>query len=117
VGELRGRCSRDRSGYRQRAVHGRSQRVGLSVRDVESLVCCTVLVYPDCEKEPGFQVCIGRPSKCHPCESRQDSAVKASVELDYNGFRVGVSGIVNKVVELVEVIVDRPFALEVGGRL
>jgi len=38
-------------------------------------------------------------------------------ELDYNSFRVGVSGIVDKVAELVEVIVDRPFALEVGGRL
>jgi len=76
-----------------------------------------VLVYPDCETEPGFQVCIRRPSECHPCESRRDSAVKASAELDYDGFRVGVSRIVNKIVELVEVVVDRPFALEVGGCL
>jgi len=87
------------------------------VRDVESLVCCAVLVYPDCETEPGFRVCIRRPSEHHPCESRRDSAVKASVELDYDGFRVGVSRIVNKVAELVEVVVDRPFALEVGGCL
>jgi len=37
--------------------------------------------------------------------------------LGYDGFRVGVSGIVNEVAELVEVVVDRPFALEVGGCL
>jgi len=107
VGEPQGRCSWDGSGYRQRAVHGQSQRVGLSVRDMESLVCRAVLVYPDCETEPGFRVCIGRSSERHPCEGRRDSAVKASVELDYNGFQVGVSGIINKVAELVEVIVDR----------
>jgi len=76
------------------------------VRDVESLVCRVVLVYLDCETEPGFRVCIGRPSEGHPCEGRRDLAVKASAELDYNGFRVGVSGIVNKVAELVEVVVD-----------
>ena len=87
------------------------------MRDMESLICRAVLVYPDCETEPGFRVCIGRSSECHPCEGHRDSAVKASAELDYNRFRVGVSGIVDKVAELVEVIVDRPFALEVGGRL
>jgi len=85
------------------------------VRDVESLVCRAVLVYPDCEMEPGFRVCIGRPSERHPCEGRRDLVVKASAELDYDGFRVGVSGVVNKVAELVEVVVNRPFALEVGG--
>jgi len=114
VGEPRGRCSWVGLGYRQRAVHGRSQRVGLSVRDMESLVCHAVLVYLDCETEPGFRVCIRRPSEGHLCESRRDSAVKALAELDYDGFRVGVSGIVNKVAELVEVVVDRALALEVG---
>ena len=107
----------DGSGYCQRAVHGRSRRVGLSVRDMESLVCCAVLVYPDRETEPGFRVCIRRPSEHHPCEGCRDSVVKASAELDYDGFRVSVSGIVDKVAELVEIVVDRPFALEVGGRL
>jgi len=86
------------------------------VRDVESLVCPAVLVYPDCETEPGFRVCIRRPSERHPCKGRRDSAVKASAELDYDGFWVGVSGIINKVAELVEVVANRPFAAEVGGR-
>jgi len=39
------------------------------------------------------------------------------VELDYNGFQVGVSGIVNKIPELVEVVIDRPFALKIGSCL
>jgi len=44
-------------------------------------------------------------------------AVEASAELDYNGFRVGASGIVNKIPELVKIIIDRPLALKIGGRL
>jgi len=54
VCEARGRCSWVGSGYRWRAVRGRSQDVGLSVRDMESLVCRTVLIHPDCETEPAF---------------------------------------------------------------
>ena len=76
------------------------------MKDMESLVCRVVLVYPDCETEPGFWVCIRRPSECHPCESRRDSAVETSAELDYDSLGVGVSGIINKVAELVEVVVD-----------
>jgi len=38
-------------------------------------------------------------------------------ELDYDGLQVGVSGIINKVAELVEVVVDRLFALEIGSCL
>jgi len=42
-------------------------------------------------------------------------AVEASAELDHDSFQVGVSGIINQVLELVEVIVDRPLALKIGG--
>jgi len=43
--------------------------------------------------------------------------VKASVKLDYNGFRIGASGIINKIPELVEIIVDHLLALKTGGHL
>jgi len=58
VGEARGRCSRDRSVYRQREVHSGSQDVGLLVRDMESLICRAVLIHLDWETEPAFRVCI-----------------------------------------------------------
>jgi len=38
-------------------------------------------------------------------------------ELDHDGFWVGVSRIVNQVLELVKVVVDHPLALKVGGYL
>jgi len=56
VGEARGRHSRDGLGYCQRAVCGGSRDIQLSVRDVECLVCCAILIHPDCEMEPGFRV-------------------------------------------------------------
>jgi len=55
---MRGRCSQDGLGYCQGAVHGGSQDIGLSVRDMESLICHVVLIHPDCEAEPGFQVSV-----------------------------------------------------------
>jgi len=116
VGKARDRHSWDGLGYRQRAVHTGSRDIGLSVRD-ERLVCRAVLIHPDCEVEPGFRVRIQRSSICHSREGHRDSTVKASVEFDHDGFRVGVSGIINQVPELVEVIVDCPLALKVGSRL
>ena len=71
----------------------------------------------DCKTEPAFQVSIQRPSECHSREGHRDLTVEASAELDYNGFWVSVSGIVNKILELVEVVVDCPFALKIGGCL
>jgi len=56
VGEVRGRCSWGGLGYCQRAVHGGSRDVGLSVRDMKSLICHAVLIHPDCETEPAFRV-------------------------------------------------------------
>jgi len=56
VGEVQDRCSQDRLGYRQGAVHGGSRDVGLSVRDMESLICHAVLIHPDCKTEPAFWV-------------------------------------------------------------
>jgi len=95
VGEACSRCSWDRLGHRQRVARSRSQDIGLLVRDVEHLICYAVLIHPDCEMEPGFRVCIRRSSICHSCKGCRDPTVKASVELDHNGFQVGVSGIVN----------------------
>jgi len=95
VGEVCGRHSRDGLGHCQRAARSRSRDIGLSVRDVECLVCRAVLIHLDCKMEPGFWVCIRRPSVCHPCEGRRDPMVKASAELDHDGFQVSVSGIVN----------------------
>jgi len=43
--------------------------------------------------------------------------VKTSAELDHNSFQVGVSGIVNQISELVEVIVNCLLALKIGGCL
>jgi len=103
--------------YHQRAVGSRSWDIRLLVRDVERLVCCVILIHLDCKVEPGFQVCIGRSSVCHSHEGHRDSAVKASAELDHNSFWIGVSGIINQVPELVEVVVDRPLALKVGSHL
>jgi len=76
-----------------------------------------VLIHPDCKAEPAFWVCIQGPSECHSHKGCSDSTVEASAEFDYNGFRVGVSGIVNKILKLVEVVVDCPLALKVGGCL
>ena len=56
VGEARGRRSQNRSGYCQRAVRSGSRDIGLLVRDVERLVCCAVLIHPDCKTEPGIWV-------------------------------------------------------------
>jgi len=58
VGEVWDRCSQDRSEYCQGVVHSRSQDVGLLVRDMESLICCTVLIHLDCKTEPAFQICV-----------------------------------------------------------
>ena len=85
MGEACGGRSRDRSGHRQGAAHCGSQDIGLSVRDVECLVCRTVLIHPDCEMEPGFRVRIRRSSICHSCEGRRDPMVKALAELDHDG--------------------------------
>jgi len=117
VGEARDRRGRVRLGYRQRAVCTGSRDIGLLVRDMEHLICHVVLIHLDCEAEPGFRVRIRRSSTCHSREGRRDSTVEAPVEFDCNGFRVGVSGIVNQVPELVEVVVDSPLALKVGGCL
>jgi len=95
VGEVCGRRSQDGLGHCQRAAHRGSRDIGLLVRDVECLVCHAVLIHPDCEMEPGFQVHIRRSSVCHSCEGRRDLTVKASAELDHDGFRVGVSGVVD----------------------
>ena len=117
VGEACGGRSQDGSGYCQRAVRSGSWNIGLSVRDVERLVCHAVLIHPDCETEPGFRVCIQRSSVCHSPEGRRDPTIKASAEFDHNGFQVGVSGIINQVPELVEVVINRPLALKVGSHL
>jgi len=70
VGKARDRHGWDGSGYCQRAVHTGSRDIGLSVRDVEHLVCHVVLIHPDCEVEPGFRVHIQRSSICHSREGR-----------------------------------------------
>ena len=80
-------------------------------------VCRAVLIHPDCETEPGFRVHIRRSSVCYSREGRRDPTVKALAELDRDSFRVGVSGIINQVPELVKVVVNRPLALKVGGHL
>jgi len=117
VGKACGGRSQDGSGYCQRAVRSGSRDIGLSVRDMEHLVCHAVLIHPDCETEPGFQVRIQRSSICHSPEGRRDPTIKALAELDHDGFRVGVSRIINQFPELVEVVVNRPLALKVGGCL
>src|SRR6266566_2317675 len=43
--------------------------------------------------------------------------VKASSELDHNSLGVGVSRVLNEVSELVQIVINRPFILEVGGGL
>ena len=40
-------------------------------------------------------------------------AVEALAEFHHNRFRVGVAGVLNEVLELVEVIIDQPSTLEV----
>jgi len=113
VGEVHDGHGQDRSGYCQRAVRTGSRDIGLSVRDVECFICHVVLIHPDCKAEPGFQVCIRRSSIRHSHEGHRDLTVKALAEFDYDGYRAGVSGIVNQVPELVKVVVNRPLALKV----
>jgi len=43
--------------------------------------------------------------------------VKASSELDHDSLGVGVSRVLNEVSELVQIVVDHSFTLEVGGGL
>jgi len=68
VGEAHSGRSWDGSEYCQQAVRSGSRDIGLLVRDMERLVCHAVLIHPDCETEPGFQVHIQRPSICHSHE-------------------------------------------------
>ena len=70
VGEARSGHSQDGSGYCQRAVRSGSRDRGLSVRDVEHLVCHVVLIHPEYKMEPGFRVRIRRSSVCHSREGR-----------------------------------------------
>ena len=43
--------------------------------------------------------------------------VEALVELDYNSFQVGVSGVINEILELVKVVVNHLLALEIDRTL
>ena len=116
MGKARGRCSRNGSEWRRNAGGG-SRRVGLAIRGVEGLVCCMVLVHLDSEVEPGLWLCVRGSAHCHPCQGSQDLTVKASSQLDHNSLGVGVSTVLNEVSELVQIVVDCSFTLEVGGGL
>src|SRR6266581_9411528 len=76
-----------------------------------------VLVHLDGEMEPGLWLCVGGSARCHPCQGSRDSTVKASSELDHNSIGVGVSRVLNEVSELVQIVINCPFALEVEGGL
>jgi len=87
-------------------AYARSQKVGLSVGGVEGFVCGAVLVHSDGKMEPGFGICVCGSPVGHPCKGHRNSTVEASAEFHHNRFRVGVAGVLNKVLELVEVVVD-----------
>jgi hypothetical protein len=78
---------------------------------LEGLIGGMVLVHLDSEVKPGFQVCIQRSSRCHSHKSSGYPPVKPSVD---NGFGVSILGVVHQVVELVQVIINCSFALEIG---
>jgi hypothetical protein len=84
---------------------------------LEGLISSTVLVHLDCEVKPGFRVCIRRSSRCHSHKSSRYPLVKPSTEFHHNGFGVGIPGVIHQVMELVQVIVNCPFALEIGQSL
>jgi len=80
---------------------------------VEGFVRGTVLVHSDGKTEPGFGIRVCGSPVGYPCKGHRDSTVEASAEFHHNHFRVRVAGVLNEVLELVEVIVDRPSTLEV----
>jgi len=63
--------------------------------------------------EPGFGIHVCGSPVGHSRKGRRDSVVEALAEFYHNLFRVGVAGVLNEVLELVEVIVDRPSTLKV----
>ena len=80
---------------------------------VESVISGLILVYLDCQMEPGFWVSVGWPSNGHVSKRHRDSMVKSSTELDYNGLQVRVLGIAYEVPELIQVGIGRSVTLEV----
>jgi len=113
VGKACGRSSLSGSGGHQNAAYAGSRKVGLSVGGVEGFVRSMVLVHSDGKTEPGFGIRVCGSPAGHPGKGHQDSAVEASAEFHHNCFQVRVAGVLNEVLELVEVIVDQPSTLEV----
>jgi hypothetical protein len=81
---------------------------------LESLFGGAVLVHLDSESVPVFRLVVCWSSGGHASECRSDSTIESSSELHDEGFRVGVSGISHEIAELIQVVVDRSSALEVG---
>jgi len=113
VGKACGRSSLSGSGGHRNAAYAGSRKVGLSVGGVEGFVRGTVLVHSDGKTEPGFGIRVCGSPVGHPGKGRQDSAVEASAEFHHNCFQVGVARVLNEVLELVKVIINRPSTLEV----
>jgi len=86
----------------------------LSVRRLEGLFGGTVLIHLDSELVPIFRLVVCWSSGGHTSDCQSDPAIEPSSEFHDKGFWVGVSRIFHEIAELVEVIVDRSFALEVG---
>ena len=106
VGKACGRSSLSGSGGHRNAAYAGSRKVGLSVGGVEGFIRGAVLVHSDGKTEPGFGIHVCGSPVGHPGKGRRDSAVEVSAEFHHNHFRVGLAGVLNEVLELVEVIVD-----------
>ena len=84
------------------------------VGGLEGLISCTVLVHLSCELELGIWVSARWSARCHSSERGCNLAIKSLVKLNHNGFWVGVPRVIDKVVELVKVVINCLLALEIG---
>jgi len=113
VGKACGRSSLSGSGGHPNAAYAGSRKVGLSVGGVEGFIRGMVLVHPDGKVESGFGIRVCRSPITHSHKGCQDLTVEALAEFHHNCFWVRVARVLNEVLELVEVNVDRPSTLEV----
>jgi len=71
VGEAQGGHSQNGLVHCQRAISSGSRDIGLSVRDVEHLVCHAVLIHLNCKTEPGSVSCVIPPRAIKIRQSRE----------------------------------------------
>src|SRR6267378_1060563 len=84
------------------------------VRRSEFFVSSLVLVHNACERIPAVRISIGWPSRRHGGHLILNLGVESTSEFDHYRLRVRIPSIRYKILEFIEVIVDRARLLEVS---